>query len=136
MKVLLESISDTKANSTEFLIEKNNGLLIPNAIFIRHAGALIKLKYEDILWLKGDGNYTTVVTRKGVYSVRNILKDFENTLPQNEFLRIHKSYMVRIDEIAEITIREVKVGGDLVPVGRTYYQGLIGGIQKIESGND
>lgn len=136
MKALLESISDTKTKSNEFLIDENNGLLIPNAIFIRHAGALIKLKYEDILWLKGDGNYTTVVTRKNVYSVRNILKDFENTLPQNEFLRIHKSYMVRIDEIAEITIREVKVGGDLVPVGRTYYQSLIGGIQKIESGND
>lgn len=136
MKVLLESISDTKVNSTELLIDRNEELLIPDAIFIRHTGSLIKLKFEDILWLKGDGNYTTVVTRKAVYSVRNILKDFENTLPKNEFLRIHKSYMVRIDEIAEITIREVKVGADLVPIGRTYYQGLIGGIRRIESGND
>lgn len=136
MKALLERINENEDQSSSLLVNRNEELLIPDAIFIRHGGSLVKVKYQDIMWLKGDGNYTTLVTRTVVYSVRNILKDFENTLPQNEFMRIHKSYMIRIEEIEAISIREVKVGGDLVPVGRTYYQGLIGGIQRIETGND
>ena len=54
-------------------------------------------------------------------------------LPQKEFMRIHKSYIVRLDEIISINPREVKVGEDLVPVGRSYYQNLIDGIKKLGS---
>ncbi len=110
---------------------KDQELLIKDAIFVRHEGALIKVKFADILWLKADGNYTTLVCRKGVFSIRNILKNFENELPTGDFMRIHKSYLVRIDEIESISSREVEVSGDLVPVGRTYYHTLINGIQKL-----
>lgn len=134
MREILERINNNEAD--EFLVENNEGLLIPDAIFIRHAGSLLKVKYSDILWLKGDGNYTTLVSKTGVYSVRNILKDFETALPNKEFLRIHKSYIVRIEEIEAINVKEVKVQKDLVPVGRTYYTNLINGIQKLSSGND
>ena len=106
-------------------------LLIKDAIFVRHEGNLVKVKFDDILWLKGDGNYTTLISRNFVFSVRNILKDFELVLPVDRFMRIHKSYIVQIAEINTINPREVKVGTDLVPVGRTYYHDLISGIQKI-----
>lgn len=106
-------------------------LLISNGLFIRHRGNLVKIKWSDILWLKGDGNYTTMVTRQQVYSLRNILKELEAILPENEFFRIHKSYIVRLDEIVSINPREIVVGTDSVPVGRTYFQDLIQGIKKL-----
>jgi len=111
-------------------------LLIKDAIFVRHAGSLVKVKYSDILWLKADGNYTTLVSRKAVFSVRNILKNFEDELPTKDFMRIHKSYVVRIDEIESINTKDLKVAGDLVPVGRTYYHSLINGIQKLGMSGD
>lgn len=106
-------------------------LLIKDAIFVRHEKNLVKVNYEDILWMKGDGNYTTLVTRNAVFSVRNILKDFESALPADRFMRIHKSYIVQLAEVNTINTKEVKVGTDLVPVGRTYYHELINGIQKL-----
>ncbi len=106
-------------------------LLVKDAVFVRFEGSLVKVKFLDILWLKGDGNYTTLITRKSVFSVRNILKEFESVLPEDMFMRIHKSYIVQVSEIQSITTKEVKVGDDLVPVGRTFYQQLIGGIQKL-----
>lgn len=111
-------------------------LLIRDAVFVRHEGNLVKVKYDDILWLKGDGNYTTLVTRQSVFSVRNILKDFEMVLPVDRFMRIHKSYIVQVSEIISINPREVKVGTDLVPVGRTYYHELLDGIQKLGNSPD
>jgi DNA-binding LytR/AlgR family response regulator len=95
---------------------------------------LVKVKWTDILWLKGDGNYTTLVSRSQVFSLRNILKEFESVLPSEEFFRIHKSYIVRLDEIKSINPREVMIGNDSVPVGRTYFQDLINGIKKLSSG--
>ncbi|WP_026946677.1 LytTR family DNA-binding domain-containing protein [Algoriphagus marincola] len=137
MKELLENIKrNGNGNSNgqgEASLEKEKPLLIKGALFVRQEGTLVKVKYEDILWLKGDGNYTTLVTRNFVISVRNILKDFEDALPKDQFMRVHKSYMVRLDEISVISTREVKIEEDMVPVGRTYYQRLIDGIQRLSS---
>ena len=137
MKELLE-LKKTNGNGKS---EKKNlvqdpKLLVKDAVFVRHEGSLVKVKFDDILWLKGDGNYTTLITKKAVFSVRNILKDFESALPTNLFLRIHKSYIVQVSEILSITTKEVMVGTDLVPVGRTFYHQLLSGIRKIGSLGD
>lgn len=123
-------------NSLGFEMQRSEDLLIKDALFVRHDGSLVKLKHVDILWLKGDGNYTTIVARNSVFSVRNLLKDFEDVLPPDQYIRIHKSYIARIDEINSINTREIKVGQDLVPVGRTYYHNLVDRIQKLSSSGD
>lgn len=138
MKELLE-VNRTNENgigNAAFEVQQDGRILIPDAIFVRFEGNLVKVKYDDILWLKGDGNYTTLVARHSVFSVRNILKDFETALPSDRFMRIHKSYIVQISEINTINTKEIKVATDLVPVGRTYYHDLVNGIQKLGSHPD
>lgn len=112
---------------------KTKELLIKDAIFIRDKGCLTKVKFSNIIYLKGDGNYTTLVTSKKTFSLRNILKEFEEILPQDLFLRIHKSFIVNLQEVVTISPKEISMGEDKVPVGRTYYQSLINGIQKLGS---
>lgn len=133
MKELLEEVEMDGNGDRQIKFEANHEdrLLIKDAIFVRFEGNLVKVKYDDILWLKGDGNYTTLVARHSVFSVRNILKDFETALPADRFMRIHKSYIVQVSEINAINTREIKVATDLVPVGRTYYHDLVNGIQKL-----
>lgn len=136
MKELLEGIKrngngNGNGNGEKKPFSPESKLLVKDAVFVRHEGSLVKVKFDDILWLKGDGNYTTLITKKAVFSVRNILKEFEGVLPQDQFLRIHKSYIVQVSEIQSINTKEVMVGNDLVPVGRTYYHDLISGIQKL-----
>ncbi|MCL6261096.1 LytTR family transcriptional regulator [Aquiflexum sp. TKW24L] len=136
MKEVLKEIRSDK----DWQVENGNSngkvdsFLIKDGVFIRNKGNLVKVKWVDILWLKGDGNYTTLVTRTQVFSLRNILKEFESVLPIEEFFRIHKSYIVRLDEIRSINPREVMIANDSVPVGRTYFQDLINGIKKLGSG--
>lgn len=137
MKEVLKSY-DSKSNGNSNgngTLNNSNKLLINDALFVRNKGNLVKVKFKDIIWMKGDGNYTTLVTRDNVYSLRNILKEFETVLPEFDFIRIHKSYIVRLDEIITINPREVTVGKDKVPVGRTYFQNLLNGINKLGSGS-
>jgi len=138
MKELLEDIriNGNENGKAELEAQHEDKFLIKDAIFVRFEGNLVKVKYEDILWLKGDGNYTTLVARNSVFSVRNILKDFEMALPSDRFMRIHKSYIVQVSEINSINTREIKVATDLVPVGRTYYHDLVNGIQKLGNNPD
>ncbi len=137
MKELLE-LKKTNGNgkSDKKILFQDPKLLVKDAVFVRHEGSLVKVKFDDVLWLKGDGNYTTLITKSAVFSVRNILKDFEAVLPPNQFLRIHKSYIVQVSEILSINTKEVKVGNDLVPVGRTFYHQLLSGIRKLGSLGD
>lgn len=132
IKEKLEVYTSNGNGSKESAI-KTKELLIKDAIFIRDKGCLTKVKFSDIIYLKGDGNYTTLVTSKKTFSLRNILKEFEEILPQELFLRIHKSFIVNLQEIVTISPKEISMGEDKVPVGRTYYQGLINGIQKLGS---
>ena len=137
MKELLE-LKKTNGNGKgdKKILFQDPKLLVKDAVFVRHEGSLVKVKFDDVLWLKGDGNYTTLITKSAVFSVRNILKDFEAVLPPNQFLRIHKSYIVQVSEILSINTKEVKVGNDLVPVGRTFYHQLLSGIRKLGSLGD
>jgi len=128
--VIEENGTPDKDNSDK----SNETLLIKDALFVRDKGSLARVRFSDILWLKGDGNYTTLVTRNKVYSLRNILKEFESVLPEEDFIRIHKSYIVKVDEINTISPKEVTIVDEKVPVGRTYYQKLINGIYKLGSG--
>jgi len=136
MKELLKGYKINGMGAPENEIENKNNetLLIKDSLFVRDKGSLARVKFSDILWLKGDGNYTTLVTRNKVYSLRNILKEFESVLPEEDFLRIHKSYIVKVDEINTISPKEVTIVDEKVPVGRTYYQKLINGIYKLGSG--
>ncbi len=131
MRELIEGVKKNGNGNGQAALENTSKLLIKDAIFVRQEGSLVKVKFQDILWLQGDGNYTTLVTKGFVVSVRNILKDFEDALPKDQFMRIHKSYIVRLEEIISISTREVKIEEHTVPVGRTYYQRLIEGIQKL-----
>ena len=137
MKELLE-LKKTNGNGKidKKILFQDPKLLVKDAVFVRHEGSLVKVKFDDVLWLKGDGNYTTLITKSAVFSVRNILKDFEAVPPPNQFLRIHKSYIVQVSEILSINTKEVKVGNDLVPVGRTFYHQLLSGIRKLGSFGD
>ncbi len=125
---------DKKETNQENNYTNKDELLIKDALFVRDKGCLKKINFKDILWLKGDGNYTTLVAKGKVYSLRNILKEFEAILPDDEFVRIHKSFLVRIDKIETISPKEVTVVNQKVPVGRTYYQKLIHGINKLGAG--
>ena len=59
------------------------------------------LQMEDILYCQADDNYTQIYLKKGKRLVSKTLKSFEDSLADNGFARIHKSYLVNVNEITE-----------------------------------
>lgn len=91
----------------------------------RESGKEIRIKTSDILYVKSSGNYTDIVTLYKSHTIRMKISDFKEMITDPlEFLRIHRSYVVRIDKIEQKTKKSVFINGLEIPVGETYLEEL------------
>ncbi|AIM37865.1 hypothetical protein KO02_15100 [Sphingobacterium sp. ML3W] len=83
------------AEQKEILFNKQSTMLVLKTLnetyFVRHS---------DILYCKGDGGYTTFFLQDGrEITTSTTLKEYEMLLPETMFLRVHKSYLIRLNQI-------------------------------------
>lgn len=94
---------NTEKQSTgkaEASIIKNNEFI--NRLFVRDKRGLIPLMVDEIVWLKADGDYTTIYTIDKNFLVDTTLKDFSMKLNPESFLRVHRSAVVNLNHITRI----------------------------------
>lgn len=71
-------------------------------IALPYLNRIITISVDDITCLQGEGNYTFVCTRdKKKYLISKTLKEFERTLDDTIFLRVHKSFMINLAYVAK-----------------------------------
>lgn len=79
-------------------------------IFIRDGNTnLIRLKFETIIWIEALENYVLIVTEYERHTVYFTMKALENQLPENKFVRIHRSFIINMDKIIKIEDNFVKI---------------------------
>jgi two-component system, LytTR family, response regulator LytT len=94
-------------------------------LFIKHDGNLEKVSAKDIYMMEASSDYIKIYTEKKEYMVFTTFKRLMENLSAKDFMRIHRSYIVRIDYITSIEENMVKVGRHLIPVSLTYRQALL-----------
>lgn len=97
--------------------------------FVKHNKKWLKIKPEEIKFLKADDTYTEVHTAEERYVISQSLKKLEDKLNLNLFKRVHRSYIVNIQEIESIeddlVIINKSKGKELIPIGKTYKRDLM-----------
>jgi DNA-binding LytR/AlgR family response regulator len=83
-------------------------------IFIKSNSKLVKLKTSDIFFIEALKDYVTINTKTARYTIHSTMKDIQAKLPQNEFIRVHRSFIVRVDKIGSIDF----------PIGGSYKEEL------------
>lgn len=92
---------------------------------IMDKGYLVPVPFSEIVYLKADGLYTKVYTKAKSYLVRDILKGFEEKLPSDIFLRVHKSFLVNVGFIGSFNAKKVNLGETSIPIRRGLYKELM-----------
>ena len=94
--------------------------------FINVTHKLHKIFYSDILYLEGFKDYTKIYlsTSSNPLLVLHNLKYFEEQLQQNDFVRIHRSYIVPIRMLNTISRKSVTIGNKNLPVSDNYRNNL------------
>ena len=90
------------------------------SFFIRRNGKYISLNPDDILYIEGCRNYLKIVTEKTTHLVLITFKWMEELLSEENFVRIHKSYIVAIDKISEFCSYTATVRGRNLPIGNNF----------------
>ncbi|WP_298734354.1 LytTR family DNA-binding domain-containing protein [uncultured Chitinophaga sp.] len=94
----------------------------PAYIFVKTEYKIQKIDLADILYLEGLRDYVAIHTRNGKVLTQQSMKSFQEQLPEDNFIRVHKSYLIAIDKIRFIERNRVVITDTYIPVGETYQE--------------
>ncbi|AUP77748.1 LytR/AlgR family response regulator transcription factor [Flavivirga eckloniae] len=98
---------------------------LSETIFVKDKSLLIRVKVDDILWAEAMDNYTQIVTKEKKILANMFLKELYEKVPQDKFLRIHRSYMVALNKIDKIENRFVFIEEHKIPISKAYKSQLL-----------
>ena len=87
-------------------------------IFVKSNLKKRKVILGNLKYIEALGDYVKFVTNTDAFVVLATMKSFEKELPQNSFLRIHKSYIVNLDRVERYNSKEVEIEGQKIPLSR------------------
>ncbi len=120
-----------KAEAKRTQEDRSEDFVLKDSMFIRTNGMLVKLKLADIIYFEADANYTNVYTKDRKFVIRSILKELEAKLDPNRFARIHKSFLINLEEIDSIQSESVHIAGKEIPISRNQYSWLLHQIRML-----
>ena len=91
-------------------------------IFVKVETKMVRVELDDILFIEGLKNYVSIYTKTHRIITLQVMKQLEEILPPNRFVRVHKSYIVALDKITSIERQEIHIGDRIIPIGNTYQE--------------
>lgn len=81
---------------------------------------MVKTKMTDVLYIESIKDYVRVRTEEKEIITQQKISYLEESLPQQQFLRIHRSFIVNVDKIDAYSATDVEIGKHSIPIGRNY----------------
>jgi DNA-binding LytR/AlgR family response regulator len=116
----VQSIQRVKKNIDQNTIRENT--VTQDFFFVKSEYHFVKIAFEDILYIEGLDDYVKIHLVNSSKPILSLIsrKSLMDKLPQDKFIRIHRSYIVPIRMIKSIHNRQVSLGSVKIPVGDTY----------------
>jgi two-component system, LytTR family, response regulator len=86
---------------------------------------LIKIEVSSIYLIEAKGDYIQIKTETNNYTVHSTLKKIEEKLPNDLFLKVHRSYIINLKKIVDIEDNSVLIKKDVIPISRSNRQDLM-----------
>lgn len=111
-----ETLNQTPASS------KKNGT---DFIYLRIDRKLVKIILSDILYIESAKDYVKVFTKDKYYITRQTISSVEAMLSGNEFVRIHRSFIIAVNKIKSFNNELVEIGNKELPIGKLYRNNFV-----------
>ena len=110
-------------SSTEYApaLGKQSPKELPNSfLYFRADRKMVKVFFRDILFIEALKDYIKIVTESRTIVTKYVLATLAELLPADEFLRIHKSYIIAINKIESYNADIIQIAKHELPIGRLY----------------
>ncbi len=94
-------------------------------IFVKTEYKLQKVMLKSILYVEGMKDYLRIHTVEKPVMTLMSFHQLQELLPPDQFVRVHKSYLISIDKIDTIERKSVVIQKKLIPISDTYYEGFL-----------
>tara|TARA_R110002073_G_scaffold128999_3_gene275129 strand:+ start:89496 stop:90200 length:705 start_codon:yes stop_codon:yes gene_type:complete len=116
----VNKVSETLASNVKSVNTIETEVKSSASIFLKDNKKYFKVKLEEILFAEAYGNYVKVQLPNQVIITHQTLSAFEGSLPESQFVRTHKSYIVSIDKIEVIEGNRIQIKEHTIPIGKMY----------------
>ncbi len=101
-------------------------------IFVRVDSKLVRLNYDDLMYVEAKGDYVVFHTQVKNYIVHSTIKNLESFLDPARFIKVHRSYIVNIEKVMDIDDSNLEVDGTIIPVSRRQKSHLLSNIKLLK----
>lgn len=118
-----------KHNSLMSLTEDNshNKGMIKDHIFLKNIDKFEKVFWSEISYIESQKNYLFIHTSQIEYKHRATIKDFIKVLPNQNFVQVHRAFIINSDKIRTYNKAEmiVEVDQSIIPISKSYKANLL-----------
>lgn len=116
----IKCISKITAEFQNRMISKQENHRVEPHIFIKVDKKMVKINIDEILFIEGMKEYIKVVTPEKTYITHKSLSSLTEELPEERFIRIHKSFTIALDKVKTIEGNRIQITSYTLPIGRNY----------------
>jgi len=101
-----------------------------NYFFVRSDRKMIKIDFSEIKYIESLSDYIKIHLVDKTVLTRETISNIEIKLPQNDFVRVHRSFIVAISFIDSYTNEDIEIEGKEIPISRTYKDAVLKRLQS------
>jgi len=113
----LPGYENTMISNEALEFERKSGI---DSIYLRIDRKQVRIVLDEILYIESDKDYVKILTQDKMHICRQTISSIEDMIDKNEFVRIHRSFIVPISKIKSYTHELVEINKKELPVGRFY----------------
>tara|TARA_R100000935_G_scaffold8302_6_gene17365 strand:- start:3095 stop:3811 length:717 start_codon:yes stop_codon:yes gene_type:complete len=122
LKKALDTYVDIYGNLKE---TATSSLEVSDFMFVRSDRKMIKIDYDAIIYIESYSDYLKIHVKNNTIVTRETITAIEAKLPKQQFLRIHRSYIIAIRYIQSFTNEHITVNNQALPISRTYKKDVL-----------
>lgn len=111
--------------------EASSSYILPDRIFIRSKEKMVKVFLDEILYAEAERSYCRIHTGEKEYLISTPLKAFSEKLLEEQFLRVHRSFMVNLSKIDELSEDHIIIQKKVIPVSKNYRDDVLRRLRMI-----
>lgn len=125
-----ERIKQKNNGSTRYL-RSTSPFVQSDCIYVRRNEKMVRIMIRDIYYFEADRNYCKIFAKNKKYLMVMTLKEINDKLPPEHFLRIHRSFIINLSHVDEVAGTHVVVGKKAIPLSKTLKQKLLNRLQTF-----
>jgi len=131
IEVAIQNHKNLKEISTNAAAGEQTAVMNSESLFVKTNSRIVRINMEDIIYIEARGDYAVFKTDEKGYIVSTTIKNVEEKLDSNIFVKVHRSYIVNVNKVVDIEENNLLIDEQVIPISRSQKPNLLKRLNMI-----